>query len=141
MSIAELFESGEKKQHKGHFKNLVLIARADGIVSIEESNLLSKIASHIGLSKEDADQVLANPHKYANYPAVDLEERYARLVNLIEMVNADLVFEVEEIDLLHRYGIALGFDDDKIIDAIDATISGMESGKSEEEIVEGLMKL
>ncbi len=139
MSIADLFESGERKQHKGHFRNLVMIARADGHVSIEESELLQKIAKHIGISKEQAQEIIDNPKGYAINPPVSKEERFRRLVNLVEMVNADGVFDDDEIALLRKYGVALGFSDEDILDAIDATINGMEDGKSEDEIVESLI--
>lgn len=140
MSIADIFESGEKKQHKGHFRNLIMIAKADGVVSVEESDLLKKIASHIGLSPSDVDDVIANPDKYDINPPVSLEDRYRRLVNLVEMVNADQVFEDEEIGLLQRYGVGLGFNDDQILNAVDATVNGLEDGLTEDDIVESLLK-
>ncbi len=139
MSIADLFESGERKQHKGHFKNLVMIARADGHVSIEESDLLQKIAKHIGLSMEQAQEILDKPENYETNPPVSKEERFRRLVNLVEMVNADGVFDDDEISLLQKYGVALGFSDEDILDAVDATVNGMEDGKTEDEIVESLI--
>ncbi len=139
MSIAEIFESGEKKQLKGHFRNLVFIAKADGIVSIEESDLLKKIAKHIGLSDEQANEILNNPSAIEINPPSQKEERYSRLINLIEMVNADNVFEEEELSLLKRYGIALGFTEDDIVEAVDVTLNGLDEGLNEEQILAKFM--
>ena len=50
MSIAELYETGEQKQHKGHFRNLVMVAKADGVIDENEMALLKKIARQIGIS-------------------------------------------------------------------------------------------
>lgn len=139
MSIAEIFESGEKKRLKGHFRNLVFIAKADGVVSIEESKLLQKIAKHIGLTAEQANEILNDPSGVAINPPSQKEERYSRLINLIEMVNADSVFEEEELSLLKRYGIALGFTEDDIVEAVDITINGLEEGLNEEQILAKFM--
>ena len=40
MSIERLFETGERMQDRSHFRNMVLIARADGVISEQEVALL-----------------------------------------------------------------------------------------------------
>ena len=54
MSISNIFESGETKENRGHFRNLVMLARVDGHVSEEEKALLNKIGKSIGLSDSEA---------------------------------------------------------------------------------------
>ncbi|MBK6526599.1 MAG: hypothetical protein IPG07_14275 [Crocinitomicaceae bacterium] len=61
MEIEELYESGERKIDRSHFRNLVMIAKADGPMGIEEKNLLNKIGAHIGLSPEQIERIIKNP--------------------------------------------------------------------------------
>jgi|SRR5690606_21880970 len=135
MSIADLFESGERKQHKSHFKNLVMISKADGIVSEEESKLLKTIARHIGLSDDQAQDIMDNPENYPDYPSASKEERYSRLIYLVEMVNADSIFEESELDVLSKCGVALGFNEDGIVEVIDAVLNGLEEGLNHDQIL------
>ena len=139
MSIADLFETGERKQHKSHFKNLVMIAKADGNISEEETLLLGKIAKYIGLSEDQANDILKNPEQYSDYPSASKEERYSRLIYLVEMVNADSVFETSELSVLSKCGVALGFSEGEIVDVIDAVINGLEEGKNHDQILNTLI--
>ena len=139
MSIADLFESGERKQQKGHFRNLVMLAHADGEVSSEENVLLQKIARGLDLTSEQVKDICENPKNYAINPPVSKEDRCERLVYLVEMMAADGVIDDNEVKLLHKYGIGLGFDDNQIIEVVGVTLTGLKNGKSESEIVEELV--
>jgi len=114
MSIAELFESGEKKSNKGHFRNLIMIARADGVVDEEEKELLLRMGKKIGLSPSQIEEITENPDKYPLYPPINKEDRYERLIGLVEMLAADLAIADEEVMLIRRFGIGLGFTDEEL---------------------------
>ena len=78
MSIAEFFETGDQKQYKGHFRNLVMIAKADGVIDDGEMALLKKIAREISLSEDNFNQILSNPEAFEIYPPENSEERNER---------------------------------------------------------------
>lgn len=139
MSIAEIFESGERKQHKSHFTTLVLMAQSDGQFSEEEFTLIEKIGKGIGLSRSQMDDLIKDAAKYPVNPPASKEDRITRLVELVEVIYADGVLEDNEISLFHRFGTALGFTDDEMMDTAATVIAGVEKGKSTEEIVEELM--
>jgi uncharacterized tellurite resistance protein B-like protein len=124
MSIADVFESGEQKQNKGHFRNLVMIAKSDGIVNDEELQLLKNIARQIGLSDEHFDQIIENPEDYPINPPENKEERNERLYRLVQMVLADEEVAFSEIKKVSKFAVALGYPVDKAEDvAVKATRS------------------
>ncbi|MFT4662930.1 MAG: hypothetical protein ACI8XB_003223 [Patiriisocius sp.] len=138
MSIAELFESGEKKSNKGHFRNLIMIARADGVVSESEQKILDKMGMKIGLNAAQIQEVIDNPSKYRIHPPVNLEDRYERLIGLVEMLSADDIVDEHEVHLMHRFGIGLGFEDDKLEPLVERILSELMDGKSKWDILEDL---
>lgn len=109
MSIAQLFESGERTQDKGHFKNLVLIANADGIITKEESDLLVRIGKEIGLDQNQMDEIINNPSQFSIIPPVSKLERLEQVVELIKMIQADGEVNEHESKLLQTLALALGF--------------------------------
>jgi len=139
MSIAELFESGEKKSNKGHFRNLIMIARADGIVTETEQTLLDKMGRKIGLNKAQIQEVLDNPDRYPLSPPVNKEDRFERLIGLVEMLSADNEVDEHEVKLMHTYGIGLGFDEEELGTYIEKILGDLVSGKIKYDILEDLM--
>ena len=124
MSIADLFENGEQKQNKGHFRNLVMIAKSDGTVDSEELQLLKDIARKIGLSNEHFDLILENPEDYSINPPENKEERHERFYHLVKMVVADEKVAFSEVNKIRKFAVALGYPVDKAEDvAIKATRS------------------
>ena len=116
MSIVNLFEHGERKQDKGHFRNLVMIANSDGELAASEDRLLDAIGRELGLTQEQMEDIKANPEDYAIHPPSDKTERFEQMVNLIQMVQADGKVEDEEMNILKKMAVAIGYND---IDDID----------------------
>lgn len=114
MSIADLYESGEMKEHKGAFRNLVMIARADGQISESERNILNKMATYLGLSEEQVQDILNNPETYPMNPPASLEDRRERMVDLVRMVMADGEIDIREMVVMERCAIGLGYHDQDI---------------------------
>lgn len=139
MSISHIFESGETKENRGHFRNLVMLARVDGHVSDEEQALLMKIGKNIGLSESQIEEVKANPDKFPMNPPASKEDRIERLIALIQMVAADGLIEDTELDLLERYGIGLGFTEPQLKEIAPEIAIRIKEGKSSDAILAELM--
>lgn len=137
MSIAQLFESGERTQDKGHFKNLVLIANADGVVTEEETKLLNRIGKKIGLNEEQIISIKENPSQFSIIPPVSKVERLEQMVQLIKMMKADGTIDKHEYNLLELLAVRLGF---KSIDDVNVNkaIELLESGEDVESIAEAI---
>jgi len=137
MSIAQLFESGERTQDKGHFKNLVLIANADGVITKEEELLLNRIGRRIGLTKEQIDSIKENPSKYSVIPPLSKVERLEQMVQLIKMMQADGEIDKHEYNLLEVLAVRLGFKSINEVDVKKALIL-LAKGNSTEEVAEAI---
>lgn len=137
MSIASFFESGERKQDKGHLKNLVLIANVDGHVSDEELVLIHRIGRKIGLTNTQIGQILDDPSSIQVFPPVGREERYGHMIDMVHMMQADGVVDDKEMKMIGRFAVQIGF---KSIDDVNVEdiLSELSEGKSNEEILTSL---
>ncbi len=116
MSIADYFQTGERKQDLGHFRNLVLIANVDGHLDDHEILLLFKIGHSIGLTNTQIGEIMDNPDHYAVIPPLSKDDRMEMIIDMIRMMLADGEVEENEEKLLRRYAVQIGY---KSIDDVD----------------------
>ncbi len=138
MSITKVFESGERKQDKGHFRNMVLIARADGAISDSEMDLLQKIARNIGLEETEWKDIIKNPMSYAINPPANREERFEQVVNLIQMAQADGKIEDSEMETIGRIAVGIGYSDINDVD-VESILALIIRGEDTDIIIEELL--
>ena len=139
-SIAHLFESGEQSRQKGHFLNLVLLARVDGTVSGQENQLLQRVARRLSLTDEQIAEILENPQDYPMIPPVSREERYERFIQLIQLLVADGQSDREEEAMVKKLGVALGFTADKIDEKFPIILEHLRKGMTREDVIQSVMK-
>ena len=118
MSLADLYASGEHKNNLGHFANIVHLAAIDGIINIEEDTLMHKLAKKLGVSDSEFKEVVSSPSSYPIVPAVSKTDRLEKLYDFFKIIYADHQCDEEEMGLLRRYAIAIGFTEDQSIDII-----------------------
>lgn len=138
-SLAQLFETGEQSSQKGHFRNLVLLARIDGDLTESENKFLNKIAQQIGLTDEQITEIKKNPTDFPPIPPMDREERYSRLINLIQVVLDDQIIDKNEAAALKSLALSLGFKEERITELIPVIASHVKNGKSKDEILDNLL--
>ncbi|GAB5415981.1 MAG: hypothetical protein Crog4KO_07620 [Crocinitomicaceae bacterium] len=138
-TIAQYFESGERSAQMGLFNNLVMLARVDGEVAASEQNLLNRIASRLGLTAEQVQEILDHPEAYPMMPPSSKEERFDRFIQFIEMICIDGVVDPAEENLADKYGIALGFESEAIAEIENNVIEQFKAGKSRGEILEAML--
>lgn len=138
MNIEELYETGERKMNRSHFRNLVMIAKADGGASTEEKALLNRIGSHIGLSTEQIQEILKNPKQFSSNTPANREERFEQMINLVQMAHVDGKISDKEMSVLERIAVGIGFKnlDDVDIESIIALIG---RGEGTEGIMDELL--
>ncbi|MNK09054.1 Dna-J like membrane chaperone protein [compost metagenome] len=134
-SISHFFDSGEQARHKGHFMNLVMLARADGNVSSEENQLLKKIATKLSLTDEQVAEIYNNPENYPFIPPVTREERYERFIQLIQLMGADGKMDANEAKLVRRLGVELGFTPERIDEKFPIILEHLRKGMNREEVL------
>lgn len=138
-SIAHLFESGEQARQKGHFRNLVLLARVDGVISPLENQLLQRIARRLSLTDEQVADICANPSEYPTIPPVDREERYERFIQLIQLLVVDGISDKKEEAMVRSLGIELGFSTEKIDEKFPIILEHVRKGMTREEVLRAVM--
>lgn len=123
MSFAELFDSGFKNRNKGHFSAIVRVAMENGHLSAEERSFLDKLAVELEISKEEYDEILANPTKYPVNPPYLHIQRLERLYDLSRMVYADHILGPKQKEILTRFALALGFTPGNVSYIVDKSLS------------------
>ena len=138
MSIASFYESGETTQDKGHVKNLVLLAQADGHVSDEELLFIHKIGRKIGLTYTQIGEIIDNPNVIEVIPPVSKEERLEHMVDMVKVIHSDGIIDAKEMNLISKFAVQIGFtsiQDSHVAEILDA----INEGKDRDTIVEGLI--
>ncbi|MBI3237687.1 MAG: TerB family tellurite resistance protein [Flavobacteriia bacterium] len=138
-SIAHLFESGEQARQKGHFLNLVLLARIDGTISQQENQLLKRVAQRLSLTDEQVKEIMDNPDDYPMIPPVSREERYERFIQLIQLLVADGISDSGEERMVKRLGVALGFTPERIDEKFPIIIEHLRKGMTRESVLEAVL--
>lgn len=134
MSFADLYQTGERKQDMGHFRNLVLLAQVDGTIDDSEILLLNKIGQRIGLSYTQIGNILDDPKSFNVMPPVSRDERYENMIDLIRMVVADSIIEEKEIKMLERFAVQIGYRDIEDID-LESIVALIIRGEDNETII------
>lgn len=138
MSIEELFETGERKQDRSHFRNMVLIAKADGVISPEERDLLHKMGQNLSLSEEQVTEIIKHPSKLSIVPPVSREERFEQMIELVRMVQIDGKIDEKEMSVLERVAVGIGYSDLEDVD-VESILAMIIRGEDTETILGDLL--
>lgn len=97
-----------------HFRNLVSLAGADGVIKESERVALSKIAFDQGLALDRMNVMLSKSDEYAYIIPQNLKERDKQMDDMINLAMIDGEFVKAELDLINHVGIKLGFNSEEI---------------------------
>ncbi|MDT0554187.1 TerB family tellurite resistance protein [Urechidicola vernalis] len=109
MSISDLYSSGIHKRELGHFANIVKMAQSDNIVTNEEQALIERMKRRLNITDSEYVKVIENPQDYPMVPPLDYKNRIEHLYNLVKMVFADSEVTDDQVGLLNKITIGLGF--------------------------------
>ncbi len=109
MSFSDLFGSGEHLRNLGHFASIVNLAAVDGEINSEEEILLKRFARKLDVSQEEYQRILEDPKAFPISASNSVERRLERIYDLFKIIFADHHIEEDEINLLQKYAIGLGF--------------------------------
>jgi uncharacterized tellurite resistance protein B-like protein len=109
MSFTDLFESGEHKRNLGHFASIANIATIDGAMNVVEEKMLKRFARKLDIEESEYKEILKNPEKYPINPPNSLDKRLERIHDLFQMIFADHAIDDEELHLVEKYAIGLGY--------------------------------
>ena len=123
MSFVDLYSSGEHRRNLAHFAAIASLAAVDGEVGIEEKQLLDRFAKKLDITEAEYKEVMREENKYAIDPPHNYEKRLERLYDLFQIIFADHIIDKEEMTLLKRYAIGLGFSGEKANKIIEKSIA------------------
>jgi len=109
MSFYELFKKGHQSRNLAHFASIASLAKADGKITDEETELLKSLAVKLGVSASEVIDILKNPDKYPIVPSNSAEERLERMHDLFDMIFTDHEISIKELVLIKKYAIGLGY--------------------------------
>ncbi len=123
MSFADLYSSGEHRRNLAHFAALATLASVDGEISTEEKQLLDRFATKLDITKTEYEEILKKENKYPIGTITDSEKRLERLYDLFRIVYSDHKIDDEEMILIKKYAIGLGFTGEKADTVINRSMA------------------
>ncbi len=114
MSISNLFDSGFKKRNEDHFAAIVRVAMSDGIINEAEKAFLDRLATKLDITEHDYKKILKNYKSHPINAPHSYDERLDRLYDLARMIWADHFEGSQQVDLLEKLCIGLGFNQDNV---------------------------
>ncbi len=127
MPILDLYGHSEKRRNLAHFASIATLAAVDGEVNPHEKHLLDNFAHKLNITEAEYKEVMKKENKYPIEPPNGSKERLERLFDLFRIIFADNEIEDEEMALLKKYAIGLGYPSskaDRIIEKSVAIFSG-----------------
>ncbi|MHA7842019.1 MAG: tellurite resistance TerB family protein [Winogradskyella sp.] len=114
MSISDLFDSGFKKRNEDHFAAIVRVAMSDGVINDAEKAFLDRLATRLEISEIDYKTILKDYLNHPINPPTSYDKRLERLYDLARMVWADHIEGPNQVSLLEKLCIGLGFNPDNV---------------------------
>jgi uncharacterized membrane protein YebE (DUF533 family) len=134
MSLLEHFDHPERKQDKEHFKHLVQVALADGIIDDLEIKMLHRMGRNMGFTDPEIEGLLESTKDSAYIPPYELSKRFNQLFCMVKIILADGVIDQNEMRLTTGLALKSGFVEGEIPVILDLLIKGIRNGKDEEDL-------
>ncbi len=109
MPILDLYEHGEQRRNLAHFATLASLAAVDGEVNEKEKAILDKFAFKLNISDSEYKEVMKKENKYPIETPHSSEKRLKRLFDFFKMAFADHSVDEDQMVLIERYAIGLGY--------------------------------
>jgi len=104
-----IFESEKSKKRKSHLRNLVALAKLDGVVSKEEYHFLLKVGEKAGVKAGQIKDMISRTATVKVTRPDNNAERFDIIFDLIAMALADGHLDEDEIDYCIDFAARLGF--------------------------------
>ena len=123
MSFTDLYGNSEHRRNLAHFAAIASLAASDGVINPEEKELLDSFAQKLDITDAEYKEVMKPTNKYPIDPPVDSEKRLERLFDLLKIIFADHNIDDEEMILLKKYAIGLGFTTNQANQVIEKSVA------------------
>ncbi|MBV7268996.1 TerB family tellurite resistance protein [Winogradskyella luteola] len=141
MSFSELFESGFKKRNEDHFAAIVRVAMSDGVINDAEKAFLDRLAIRLDITELEYKDILKDYKSHPINAPHSYDKRLERLYDLARMVWADHIEGPNQLGLLEKLCIGLGFNQDNVKYIADKALTLVHYEVDLEEFTERMKKM
>ncbi len=138
MSISDLFDSGFRRRNQDHFAAIVRVAMEDDVISDAEREFLDRLAVNLEISSDDYKSILKDYKSHPINPPISFNYRLERLYDLVRMVYADEIDRDDEIKLLTKIAVGLGFSTVNVGYIVDKALRLVKEGADLEGFIDGI---
>lgn len=114
MGLSDYNLSGDQNRNIEHFASIVRLALADNVITEDEGKLLKRLAKRFHILEEKYNEIIENPTNFPIHTPQNYNERIEYLYDLAKMIYADGDVSKEEIGVLRRICVGIGFSLDTI---------------------------
>jgi len=140
MNFSDFITDNGKRVAKQHYINLIEVFNVDGKITPEELSLLHKEGKKFGLTDPEIDQLISQESKHHYQPPYLLADKFEQLYYIGEVILSDDIVSDNELRLLRRFAVEVGFDD-RAIDILKVVlIDGIRNNESEEALLSKFKK-
>lgn len=132
MSFSDFITHHGKRVNKQTFIRLLQVACTDKKITDAEYNVLHKEGRRFGLTDPEIDHLIEAERDHQYHQPYSLHEKFEHLYMMAEMIIADDVVDENELKMLRKFAIEVGFRYDKIEDLIKLLIDGVTNDEDEE---------
>ena len=104
-----IFESKKEKAKKGHIRNLIALAKADGVLTENEEQYILKAALKNGLKEEELNELYQDAKILEAKPTFNDSDRFDQIFDCVQLMMADGQIDDEEMDFCIELAEKLGF--------------------------------
>jgi uncharacterized tellurite resistance protein B-like protein len=140
MAFKDLYWNSEHRSNLAHFASIASLAAVDGEVGKEEKAMLNRFAFKLDITDEEYKEVMKKENKYPIEPSLDSTKRLERLYDLFSIIFVDHPIEENELVLLKKYAIGLGYPNDQANKVIKKSVA-IFSGRIDFEDYKNILKL
>lgn len=120
---------------RSHVLDLFTLAIADGFVSPEELAVIHAKAKDLGLSPNEVDEIIKNPHRVKFEAPASLVDAITRLYDLAHVLVTDGTIDPREVSVLRSFAQRFGIGDDLIDPIVTALVEEVRAGTSRDALV------
>lgn len=141
MSFSDLFESGFQKRNEDHFAAIVRVAMSDGVINDAEKAFLDRLATRLDVTETEYKQILKDYKTHPINAPHSYDERLGRLYDLARMVWADHIEGPNQVSLLEKLCVGLGFNQDNVKYIADKALTLVHYEVDLDEFIEKMKKM
>lgn len=141
MSISDLFDSGFKKRNEDHFAAIVRVAMSDGVINDAEREFLDRLARNLDISDLEYKQILKDYASHPINPPLSYDNRLERLYDLARMIWADHIEGKDQVTMLNKLCIGLGFTPENVKYITDKALTLVHYEVTLDEFIEKMKKM